>query len=598
MFAYRTPGVYFDWLDQRTPPLAPLRTDVAGFVGVAAGGPLHVPVRIESLTQFVSIFGGHSAQGHLAYAVEGFFANGGRTCWVVRAADPAKAAPASFMLRDEEGKDALRLSAVVRVASSDGTARRYANPGAWGRRVRFTLAPTARDRFTLIVRLGSAREIWRDLSLDPADARYAPRLVNDERAGSGLVEAVDQHSKAAAPANTPSAAASGLRGGEGRLRGGADGLLTLKPDHLSGEGAPAGVRWGLEALAQIDEVSIVAVPDIMPPPPAPPGAKRPRPHDCSKLDPEDLRGLYGEPPWPTPEACVPEPADADDGDALPGEDEAPPEFAEPFGRDAIFRLQTALVVHCERLKDRVCVLDTHPADLTPEAVLRWRRDFTGEATKFAALYFPWLRVPDPLGPGGTLRDVPPSGHVAGVYARGDLRTGVHKPPANEELEGVKDVRVPVGDVEHGELNEGGVNCIREYAGRGLRVAGARTLYRGALWRYVNVRRLLTMIEEVFDEQTQWTVFEPNTPDLWRQVDRVARTFLLDLWRRGMLDGATPDDAFSVRCDAETNPPAEVEAGRMTCELGVRPPWPAEFVVVRIGKTEGATEISEGAGGPG
>jgi phage tail sheath protein FI len=244
----------------------------------------------------------------------------------------------------------------------------------------------------------------------------------------------------------------------------------------------------------------------------------------------------------------------------------------------------------------VAVLDTRPEDRTAEQAIAWRRGFSGDSTKYAALYFPWLKVPDPLGLGGALVEVPPSGHVAGVYARGDLRVGVHKPPANEELEGVKDVAVAVGDVEHGELNERGVNVVREYRGRGVRVAGARTLSGDPLWRYVNVRRLLSMIEEAIDEGTQWTVFEPNNPDLWREVDRVARNFLLNIWRRGMLDGATPEDGFYVRCDATTNPPAETEAGRMTCEIGVLPPWPAEFVVVRIGKTEGATEIFETAGG--
>ena len=228
--------------------------------------------------------------------------------------------------------------------------------------------------------------------------------------------------------------------------------------------------------------------------------------------------------------------------------------------------------------------------LTPESAGLWRNQFD---TRYGALYFPWLRVPDPLQLEGILRSVPPSGHVAGIYARGDLRLGVHKPPANEELEGVKDVQVEVDDISHGALNDVGVNVIRTYRGRGVRVAGARTLSSDAEWRYVNVRRLLIMIEEALDEQTQWTVFEPNNPDLWRQMDRVARSFLQRLWRRGMLDGATPEEAYSVRCDEATNPPQETDAGRMICEIGVLPPWPAEFVVVRIGKTEGGTEILEG-----
>jgi hypothetical protein len=171
---------------------------------------------------------------------------------------------------------------------------------------------------------------------------------------------------------------------------------------------------------------------------------------------------------------------------------------------------------------------------------------------------------------------------------------VHKPPANEELEAVKDVRVAVDDLAHGDLNNHGINVIRAQQGRGVRVSGARTIAPSDKpeWRYINVRRLLLMIEEAIDEQTQWTVFEPNNPDLWREVDRVARSFLDGLWRRGMLDGATAEEAYFVRCDETTNPADQTEAGRLICEIGVLPPWPAEFVVVRIGKTEGGTEILE------
>jgi phage tail sheath protein FI len=248
------------------------------------------------------------------------------------------------------------------------------------------------------------------------------------------------------------------------------------------------------------------------------------------------------------------------------------------------------------LKDRIAVLDVplsaNEVEITPELAQAWRNNFD---TKYGAIYYPWLRVPDPLNLEGILRSVPPSGYVAGIYARGDRRVGVHKPPANAELEGVKDVQVTVDDIDHGALNDGGVNVIRSYRGRGVRVAGARTLTEPASeWRYVNVRRLLIMIEEAIDEQTQWTVFEPNNRDLWRDIERVARSFLETIWRRGMLDGATPEEAFYARCDETTNSQADIDVGRVTCEIGVLPPWPAEFVIVRIGKTEGSTEIVEEA----
>ena len=174
--------------------------------------------------------------------------------------------------------------------------------------------------------------------------------------------------------------------------------------------------------------------------------------------------------------------------------------------------------------------------------------------------------------------------LAGIYARTDLDVGVHKPPANEVIEGIKDVSVPTNDRAHGVLNDESVNVIRVFQGRGLRIAGARTLSSDIEWRYVNIRRLVIMIAEAIDENTQWTVFEPNNVSLWLNISRVTRSFLRRLWRRGMLDGATEEEAFSVRCDQETNPPHEIDQGRVICEIELNLPWPAEFVIIRIGKT--------------
>jgi phage tail sheath protein FI len=267
-----------------------------------------------------------------------------------------------------------------------------------------------------------------------------------------------------------------------------------------------------------------------------------------------------------------------------------PEQPPAFNSEQIRALQEQLIGQCERLKDRMAILDIprfNDQEMTPAEVPNWRNQFS---TKYASLYYPWLMVPDPLRLGGLLRPIPPSGHVAGMYARVDQRVGVHKPPANEVLEGTRDVSTAVDDVDHGGLNEQGVNVIRSYSGRGVRVAGARTLSQDSEWRFVNVRRLLIMIAEAIDEGTQWTVFEPNNPDLWREVDRVVRSFLDGLWRRGTLDGATAEEAYLVRCDETTNPAEVTERGQMICLMGVQPPWPAEFVIVRIGKTENGTEI--------
>jgi hypothetical protein len=612
MLAYRTPGVYFEWLDQRGPAMVPLRTDIAGFVGITLAGPLDIPVKIESFTQFVSIFGGHTPQGFLAYSVEGFFANGGQTCWVVRVADKDRASAASFAIRDDTGAEVIEVKAISRFTSSDGTARKSDNPGRRGEDITLRVSPTAPDRFTLIVSLDNTREIWRDLSLSSRDKRNAITLITDPLSGSRLVKLEVKKSNPTFPLNLFDPAEGGAnpplegtaaftkafevfkngpRRELGHLTKGVDGLETLTVSDFNRVGAEINDRRGLATLELIDEVSIVVMPDIMPKPPVTPHKKKPWPPDCSVLHRDEFEQLSAKPlSWVTNECCQPE---LEFGPPLAAD--RPLEFPRAFSKLEILALQQTLIAHCEQLKDRVAILDTPLVDptnqleLTPELATAWRKDYD---TKYAALYFPWLRVPDPLRLDGVLRTVPPSGHIAGIYAKGDRFVGVHKPPANEELEGVKDVQITIDDIAHGALNDVGINVIREYRGRGVRVAGARTLSSDAEWLYVNVRRLLIMIEETIDEQTQWTVFEPNNPDTWRAIDRVTRSFLDGLWRRGMLDGATAAEAYSVRCDETTNPPEEVEQGRTICEVGVLPPWPAEFVVVRIGKSQGGTEILE------
>jgi phage tail sheath protein FI len=185
--------------------------------------------------------------------------------------------------------------------------------------------------------------------------------------------------------------------------------------------------------------------------------------------------------------------------------------------------------------------------------------------------------------------------VAGIYARNDLQYGVHKPPANEVVEGALDARFPVDQIVHGELNDAQVNVLRSFAGRGIRVYGARTLSSYPEWRYINVRRLICMLEKAIDQGSQDTVFEPNGVALRREMDRVVRSYLETLFRQGMLDGANSDEAYFVKCNNANNPLEEEDAGRLICEIGVQPPYPAEFVVVVIGKTQDAVEVLRESG---
>jgi phage tail sheath protein FI len=241
-------------------------------------------------------------------------------------------------------------------------------------------------------------------------------------------------------------------------------------------------------------------------------------------------------------------------------------------------LQGKLIAHCENAGDRMAILDS-PADMLPQDVLDWRMNDAGYDSKFAALYYPWLEVMNPLNNQPLM--VPPSGHIAGVWCRTDATRGVHKAPANEVTLGANRVGFQITQAEQGNLNKVGINCIRVFPGRGIRVWGARTLSSDPEWRYINVRRLFNYISESIMEGTQWSVFEPNDEKLWIQLRIAASTFLTRTWRQGALFGSSPDQAFFVKCDDETNPPDVIEAGQVVCEIGIAPVKPAEFVIFRL-----------------
>jgi len=247
-------------------------------------------------------------------------------------------------------------------------------------------------------------------------------------------------------------------------------------------------------------------------------------------------------------------------------------------------LQGKLIAHCEATKDRMAILDP-PPDLLPDEVLDWRMNTAGYDSKFATLYYPWIEVGNPLDDGKPLL-VPPSGHMAGVWCRTDSTRGVHKAPANEVVLGVNGLAFQVMHAEQGALNLNGVNCIRAFPGRGIRVWGARTLSSDPEWRYINVRRLFNFISESIMAGTQWSVFEPNDEKLWIQLRIAVSNFLTRVWNDGALFGATPSQAFYVKCDSETNPPEEIEAGKVTCEIGIAPVKPAEFVIFRLSQFSG------------
>ncbi|MGH3450994.1 MAG: phage tail sheath family protein [Haloechinothrix sp.] len=284
----------------------------------------------------------------------------------------------------------------------------------------------------------------------------------------------------------------------------------------------------------------------------------------------------------------------------------------------------AILTHCERAEDRVAILDAAPdvddvTRLTEVETLGSGDDGSGSAggesgtgddsapasargggglrprqSSYGAVYFPWLMAYDPLST--EVVKTAPSGHMAGVWARVDTVRGVHKAPANEPINGALDLSYLVTRQEQEVLNPKGVNCIRKFGTEGIRVWGARTLTAEAdEFRYLNVRRLFNMLKESIAEGTMWIVFEPNEYKLWTSIRTEIGEFLTRVWRDGALFGRTPQEAFFVKCDEETNPPEVRNAGQVVALVGVAPVKPAEFVIFKISQWAGGAQ-TESVGG--
>ncbi|MFI2564237.1 phage tail sheath family protein [Paenarthrobacter sp. NPDC018779] len=234
------------------------------------------------------------------------------------------------------------------------------------------------------------------------------------------------------------------------------------------------------------------------------------------------------------------------------------------------------------------------SDSTPDAAEQEDLGAPQSPGGYTALYFPWIVMIDPVS--GQKVTQPPSGHIAGVWARVDATRGVHKAPANEPIQGALDLVRRVSRGEQEVLNPAGVNCIRYFPGEGIRVWGARTKAPEASeYRYVNVRRLTNMIKESVADGTRWVVFEPNDHTLWKSIRRDIGAFLTNVWRDGALLGTTPQQAFFVKCDEETNPPEVRDAGQVVTLIGIAPVKPAEFVIFKLMQSAENTSQTENAG---
>jgi uncharacterized protein len=243
-------------------------------------------------------------------------------------------------------------------------------------------------------------------------------------------------------------------------------------------------------------------------------------------------------------------------------------------RDMAFDLQQMVVNHCGKASDRFAILDSRLGDLNNDVWGQWQA-IDG---KNGAVYYPWVKV---HAFSGVPVLVPPSGYVAGVYARTDYGRGVHKAPANEVLQGVLGLERLLTNKDQAYLNPRRVNCLRSFPGRGILVWGARTLSGDDTWTYVNVRRLFLTAVRWIDWHMGFAVFEPNDARLWTRIQHELNSYFLKVYRQGALKGRTPQEAFYVKCNAQTNPPEVQDLGQVVTEIGLAPAVPYEFVVVRL-----------------
>ena len=671
MRIFETPGVYYERADASAGGIAALRTDVAGFVGIAERGPLDLAVPVESLNQFSAWFGAPVETGYLAYSARAFFENGGRRFWAVRVGSDATAvsqltlsAAATAVWRIEASSAGVRGNDLaVRVRQTRRAQVRATLVAFDPRRLlvdalagfeRHSLVeicqgatrvpamvldfdaaasallldrdltgldpilPTRAETVLYSIEVYDAGELvalFADLSTVPAHPRYAPALLAQpwqvidradpaaEPPGSSSPAALRffRIARARTPQAPPPIVVRELRSAAQRdalllpeetglaqprnLQGGADGLAALGVgDFIGEEVSPlasdteqAAARRGLRALDEVDEVSLIAVPDI-------------------HIRPEPPLRLQPIAPC-VPDPCLPPPALPATPHARSVGD-APPTFS----HQDIYRVQAAMLERCEARRDRIALLDA-PLDACSggttlvSALRSWRSLFD---SAFGALYAPWLAVVDPLRerPGAAARAgkltraIPPSGHVAGAYAATDVARGVHVAAANAALEWAQDVTLAVDAERHGLLNSLQINVIRALSGRGLRLLGARTLSSDPDWRFVNVRRLVSMIGKALGSALQWAVFEPNDWRTRAKLALVAGSFLEELWRRGALVGARAEQAYFVRCDDSNNPPDTRERGELLMQIGVAPSVPMEFVVLRIGRDANGLALSE------
>ncbi|MEI8383899.1 MAG: phage tail sheath C-terminal domain-containing protein [Planctomycetota bacterium] len=530
MAEYLSPGVYVEEVSTGPKPIEGVSTSVAGFLGPTERGPEDIHY-ISSWLEFKRLYGNHlgTDNSFMSYAVQGFFDNGGKRCFVGRIVGNGSAtavlnptAPGNVEFR-AYGGGTWGNNVFVRVVESTKSKNAKVGDAAkgWVRvQVLYFSEPVAPEEIADPFNSDKANdkklrrpdvppEDFDDLSLSTTAANSFITVIN---AGSRLIRVTATGAVPAVVTVAADAAFTPLQGGVGGLPTVNDYAGNLDPNDDQ-NGKILGSGRGLAAMDTIDAVSLLVAPDHV-----------------------------------------------------------------RFGNT----LAGQIITSCENLKDRFAILSTDRNFNVTTPQLQFD-------TTFGALYHPWIWVYDTVTREDQL--VPPTGHVAGIIARTDIEQGVWKAPANAVVVDAKDLMSPIPKAVQDLLNPIGVNCIRDFRSdrRGIRLWGARTMSSDPEWKYINVRRLFLYIEESIDEGTQWVVFEPNNEVTWGRVQRSISNFLMTIWRNGGLFGSKPEEAFFVRCDRTTMSEDDIENGRLVCQIGVCPVRPAEFVIFRIGqKTADAT----------
>jgi uncharacterized protein len=521
MSEYVVPGAYVEDVGTGPPPIEGVSTSVAGFAGPTERGPEGVRA-VTSWPDFNHWYGGHLpvATTYMVHAVRGFFDDGGRRCFVARVVSASAPAPAALALGN------LTAVAIGR--------------GAWGNRVFVRVEPASRVKANVPEAVAGK---W---------VRVRVIYFADPPPVSPPVDPFDPLARVDPDGREPAAA----------------------EDYDDVGFDPAAENFVATAINSASGLIRLQVP----------GDRAIQPVDPGNAYAPLTGGGDGDPPTLADYQGNLAPLLA--GSALPGVGrglaalDAIDEVSLVLAPDqvTVAGLTEDVVARCERLRDRFAVLSV-PADFPTAGPTRR----PAVDTSFGAQYYPWIEVSDPSSGDGVL--VPPAGHVAGVIARTDLEQGVHRAPVNAVVVGARALQRPVTKEDQDVLNPVGINCLRDFRsdGRGIRLWGARTMSSDPDWKYVNVRRLFLAVEGSIDEGTRWVAFEPNTEATCARVVRAVTGFLTTVWRTGGLAGATPDEAFFVRCDRTTMTQDDVENGRLVCLVGIAPVRPAEFVIFRVGQ---------------